>query len=41
MTLITASLPALAITAIGLAMGAALVIFVAGVGRQLALREGR
>lgn len=41
MALITASLPTLAIIGIGLAVAAGLVIFVAGVNRQLALREGR
>lgn len=34
-------IPDIAITLIGLAMGAGLVIFVAGVNRQLAIREGR
>lgn len=36
-----AALPAIAVTLTGLAMGAGLVIFVAGVNRQLAIREGR
>lgn len=34
-------IPAIAVTLIGLGMGVGLVIFVAGVRRQLALREGR
>lgn len=41
MDAILAALPALAVILIGLAVGAGLVIFVVGVNRQLALREGR
>jgi len=35
------ALPAIVVIPIGLAMAAGLVIFVAGVRRQLAIREGR